>query len=512
MYISTSLKDNQEVSKSLISTLIFTSSTATAPYASAGSIASYGGNGNDAYIPVAVMGGTVGFTLHDTGTTVQQMTSSTPMKLVPVQHWIAFNPYTCYSGVTAAPDYSWETRVQCSENCHSGETMSLTLGVKLTFSNGKTGYVSMSNSCYLPTSAGSVTFPNSGWSETLRYDTVNYGTDYSCCSGTEITQAYYSATTVSTNYGSTNYLSGYTLTGDIKLYITRGNANYVYNYMSLTSGGTSSSLNNKISTSAIVNSTNSGYSKYNFALKMIPNLTIWPEFKDVVTWTINVTRPSSSVATTVVLKISSYNHGYEQARASVTVPTNGTSGTTVLSFRPNDTGYQATVLVDSITPASHTASITSGGNISSLPSAGTITTNVSVSTYSGYTVTVNSSTITVTVNDTVSGYGSHSFSNFTVYAVTTGGTETVILRKLGTTTIYPPNGTFSASRVTTTVNGVRNLKIELQPGVFNGINGVVIDIANKTVQYPYGGSYTMTFTTTNFTSNVTISSASIALY
>ena len=407
MYINSSLVDNQEVSKSVVVQYIFSSSGATAPYTSPGGLLSYGGTGtgNNAYIPAAVMS-SVGLTIHDTGQTLSNINQSTPMKLIPAQYWIALNPYTCYSGVTAAPDYSWGTSVVCSTNCHSHEGMSVTLGVKLTFSNGKIGYVAMANSCTLPTSAGTVTFPNGGWSETFRYDGVNYGTDYSCCSGTEITQAYYSATTVSTTDGSTNYLSGYTLSGDIKLYITRGTANYVYNYMSLTSGGTSSSLNSKIGTSAIVNSTNSGYSKYNFALKMIPNLTIWPEFKDVVTWTINVTRPSASVSTTVVLKISSYNHGYEQARASVTVPTNGTSGTTVISFRPNDTGYQATVLVDSITPTTHTATITSGGSISSMPSAGTITTNVSVATATntGYTITM-SSLSTVRMQNMISSSG-----------------------------------------------------------------------------------------------------------
>lgn len=513
MYIDSSIVDNQEVAKSLILQNIFTSSDAMSVYSSPGNIVNYGGAGanNNAYIPASIMNG-VGFTLHDTGQTLASIAQSTPSKLIPAQYWIALNPYLCYSGVTKAPDYvsQWKTQTICSTNCHSAETITVTIGLRMAFENGKTGTVTATNTCTLPTSAGTVTFSNDGWEETFRYDTVNYGTNYSPASGTNVKQVYFSAITVQT---STNTLSAFTVSDDVKLYITRGPISYVYDYHSLTSGNTKTWGNNIVAQNAIVNSTNSGMSKYNFALKIMPNLKITPTFKDVVTWNINVTRPSNSQATTLNVSLQSYNHGHIQAQTSVTIPANGTSGSVSYKFRPNDVGFHANVVIDSISPSTHTATISSGDSVSSLPSAGTITTNISVSTVNGYTVTVANSSTNFTVSDMVSGYGSHSFNMFKVYAVTIGGDETLLMQKNGTTYIYPPSGSFTATRSTTTVNYVKYLKMELQPNVLNGVNGIVIKIGTKEAQLPMGaGTTVMEFKTSYLDGNMTIGSGSMTIY
>ena len=87
----------------------------------------------------------------------------------------------------------------------------------------------------------------------------------------------------------------------------------------------------------------------------------------------------------------------------------------------------------------------------------------------GYTVTVNSSTVGMTVSDQVQGYGTHSIRLISVYAVTTGGTETLILSKPGATTLSFGINTISLGRQTTTVNGVIRFKLSFLPSAFNGV-------------------------------------------
>lgn len=127
----------------------------------------------------------------------------------------------------------------------------------------------------------------------------------------------------------------------------------------------------------------------------------------------------------------------------------------------------------------------------------------------GYTVTVNSSTVSMTVYDEVQGYGTHSIRLIQVYAVTTGGTETLILSKAGATTLSFGLNTISLGRQTTTVNGVKRFKMAFQVSVFNGVEAVECGVCGFTSDViQYDGLTTVEMYTDDISGNVTITSSS----
>lgn len=127
----------------------------------------------------------------------------------------------------------------------------------------------------------------------------------------------------------------------------------------------------------------------------------------------------------------------------------------------------------------------------------------------GYTVTVNSSTVSMTVSDEVQGYGTHSIRQIQVYAVTTGGTETLILSKAGSTTISFGVNTVSLSRQTTTVSGVKKFKMTFMVNTFNGVQDLEWGICGNTSEvYPVeDGVVVVEMYTEDISSNVTVSSS-----
>lgn len=125
----------------------------------------------------------------------------------------------------------------------------------------------------------------------------------------------------------------------------------------------------------------------------------------------------------------------------------------------------------------------------------------------GYTVTVNASTVNMTVNDEVQGYGTHSMRLIQVYAVTTGGTETLILAKPGATTVSFGLNTVSLGRQTTTVNGVKRFKMTFMVNGFNGVGATefaVGGVGSDVYDYTDGD---VEMYTDDLTSNITISSS-----
>lgn len=127
----------------------------------------------------------------------------------------------------------------------------------------------------------------------------------------------------------------------------------------------------------------------------------------------------------------------------------------------------------------------------------------------GFTVTVNSSSVQMTINDEVQGYGAHSIRMINVYAVTTGGTETLILSKATLTTISFGITTVSLTRQTTTVNGVKNFKMTFMVNTFNGVEGVEFGVCgNGSIVYPYSEDLDgVEMYTEDISSDITISSS-----
>ena len=96
-----------------------------------------------------------------------------------------------------------------------------------------------------------------------------------------------------------------------------------------------------------------------------------------------------------------------------------------------------------------------------------------------------------------------------VYAVTTGGTETLILAKPGATTVSFGLNTVSLGRQTTTVNGVKRFKMTFAVNTFNGVGATECAVGGVSSDvYEYDdGMATVEMYTDDLTSNITISSS-----
>ena len=131
----------------------------------------------------------------------------------------------------------------------------------------------------------------------------------------------------------------------------------------------------------------------------------------------------------------------------------------------------------------------------------------------GYTVTINAPNINMTVHDEVQGYGTHSIRAVSIYAVTTGGTETLILSKAGATTISFGLTTLSLGRQTATVNGVKRFKMTFVANAFNGVGATECAVAGVSSDvYDYeDGTYTVEMYTADLTMDLTIASPGVDL-
>lgn len=128
-------------------------------------------------------------------------------------------------------------------------------------------------------------------------------------------------------------------------------------------------------------------------------------------------------------------------------------------------------------------------------------------TYTGYTVNVSTTTVTLNIYDGVTGYGSHSIQHITLYAVSTGGTRTQLLTKLGASTIAPGTTTsVSLGRSTAaTIQGVKRLELDFEVNVGNGISVIEFECSSYYGQVDYEMGSLTTVATSDLEANLTIS-------